>query len=45
MRSTEIEENGRDVSMAKGESPGIVGWVFTLAAWQSAHPEINFGGR
>ena len=31
MRSTNIEENGRGVSTAKGESPGTVGCVFTLA--------------
>ena len=42
MRSTDMEENGREVSTAKGESPGTMGCVFTLAAWQSAHPEMNF---
>ena len=41
MRSTDMEENGRDVSTAKGDSLGTVGCVFTLAAWQSAHPEMN----
>ena len=41
-RSTDMEENGIGVSTAKGESPGIVGWVFTLAAWQLAHPKMNF---
>ena len=39
--STDIEVNGRGFSIAKGESPGTVGWVFTLAAWQLAHPEMN----
>ena len=42
MRSTEMEENGIGVSIAKGESPSTMGWVFTLAAWQLAHPEVNF---
>ena len=42
MRSTNMEENGRGISTAKGDSPGTVGCVFTLAAWQSAHPEMNF---
>ena len=37
-----MEENGRGFSMAKGESLGTMGWVFTLAAWQSAHPVMNF---
>ena len=41
MRSTDMEENGRGFSTAKGESPGTVGWVFTLAAWQLAHPAMN----
>ena len=41
MRSTEMEEKGIGVSTAKGESPGTTGWVFTLAAWQLAHPEMN----
>ena len=42
MRSTDMEENGRIVSTAKGDSLGLMGCVFTLAAWQSAHPEMNF---
>ena len=42
MRSTDMEENGRVVLTAKGDSPGIMGCVFTLAAWQSAHPKMNF---
>ena len=37
-----MEENGREDSTAKGESPGIVECVFILAAWQLAHPEMNF---
>ena len=41
MRSTDMEEKGRGFSTAKGESPGTVGWVFTLAAWQLAHPVVN----
>ena len=36
-----MEENGIGLSTAKGESLGTVGWVFTLAAWQLAHPEMN----
>ena len=42
MRSTDMEENGRGCSTAKGKSLGTMGCVFTLAAWQSAHPEMNF---
>ena len=42
MRSTNIEDNGTGDSTVKGESPGIMGWVFTLAAWQLAQPEMNF---
>ena len=42
MRSTDMEENGSGISMANRDSPGIVGYVFTLAAWQSAHPKMNF---
>ena len=41
MRSTNMEEKGRGFLTAKGESLGTVGWVFTLAAWQLAHPEMN----
>ena len=42
MRSTDMEEKGRrGLLTAKGESLGIMGWVFTLAAWQSAHPVMN----
>ena len=41
MRSTEIEENGMGVSVANGDNLGTTGWVFTLAAWQLAHPEMN----
>ena len=36
-----MEENGRSASTAKGVSPGTVGCVFTLAAWQSAQPVMN----
>ena len=36
-----MEENGRGVSTAKGDNLGTVGCVFTLAAWQLAHPEMN----
>ena len=32
MRSMNMEENGRGLSTAKGESLGTMGWVFTLAA-------------
>ena len=42
MKSTDMEENGIGVSTARGESLGTIGWVFTLAAWQSAHPKMNF---
>ena len=42
MRSTDMEENGRGISTAKGESLGTVGCVFTLAAWQLEQPEMNF---
>ena len=28
--------------MASGDNPGTIGWVFTLAAWQLAHPVMNF---
>ena len=42
MRSTNMEEKGRGLSTAKGESPGTKGWVFFLAAWQLAHPEMYF---
>ena len=41
MRLMDMEENGRGLSTAKGESPGTVRWVFTLAAWQSAQPKMN----
>ena len=41
MRSTDMEEKEIGFSTAKGESLGTVGWVFTLAAWQSAHPVMN----
>ena len=37
-----MDENGRVVSTAKGDSPGTMGCKFTLADWQMAHPEINF---
>ena len=36
-----MEEKGRGNSTAKGDSPGVVGCVFTLAAWQLAHSEMN----
>ena len=42
MRSTDMEEKGSGVLMAKGDSPGTVGCVFNLATWQLAHPKINF---
>ena len=42
MRSTDMEEKGRGMSAAKGDSPGTVGCVFALAVWQSAHPKMNF---
>ena len=42
IRSTEMEENGIEDSTARGVNPGPMGWVFTLAAWQLAHPEMNF---
>ena len=37
-----MEENVRGILTAKGDSPGTMGCVFTFAAWQSAHPEMNF---
>ena len=37
-----MEEKGSGVSTAKGDSLGTVGCVFTLAAWQLVHPEVNF---
>ena len=42
MRSTNTEENGRGDSNARGDSLDTVGWVFTFAVWQLAHPEMNF---
>ena len=42
MRSTDMEENVRGILTAKGDSLGTVGCVFTFAAWQSAHPKMNF---
>ena len=42
IRSTKIDEKGRGLSVAKGESLDTVGWVFTLAAWQVVHPEMYF---
>ena len=41
MRSMDMEENRRGFSTARGESLDTMGWVFTLAAWQLAHPEMN----
>ena len=41
MRSTNMEEKGMGDSTARGDKLGMVGCVFTLAAWQSAHPEMN----
>ena len=41
MRLMEMEENGIGESTDRGDRPGTVGWVFTLAAWQFAHPKMN----
>ena len=41
MRSTEMEEKGRGFLTARGDRPGTVGCVFTLAAWQLVQPEMK----
>ena len=41
MRSTEIKENVIEDSTARGDKPGTMGWVLTLAGWNAAHPMMN----
>ena len=48
MRLMDIEEKRRGDLTARGDSLGIMGWVFTFAVWQSAlnfHRNVDIPGH